>query len=153
MMQKFRMKETELDRQLVLSCINADFHGVKKYINQGANPNHNKGEPLYWVCKDDTLDIFEYLVNQGANPDFPSGTLLILACTFCHTETIRHLVEKYGVNIHAQNEGALTAAIEYSHLDTVKYLIERGANYNLRYKYYLKCANSEILTYLKTLRE
>jgi ankyrin repeat protein len=81
-------------------------------------------------------DIVEFLVHSGVdiNPivkyrDFP----LIEACAQGNLAVVDLLVRKgAGVNLSEERFSALHRACQYGHVDVVKYLLDNGANFDLK---------------------
>ncbi|KAI3848019.1 hypothetical protein MKX03_001131, partial [Papaver bracteatum] len=91
--------------------------------------------PLSWAAKKGRLAAVEYLLEMGANPDIPddfnTGPLLY-AARKGHKDVLPLLLAK-GIDVDARNElgSPLELAATNGYQDTVKVLLDHGANPNL----------------------
>ncbi|UYV68874.1 hypothetical protein LAZ67_6001398 [Cordylochernes scorpioides] len=84
------------------------------------------------------LDIAKFLIAKGANINTQSkwGSTPLINAVYKDMETVRCLVEARAKLNTANIEGytALNTAVELGHLDIVKYLVEQGAEVNIKNK-------------------
>jgi len=105
-------------------------------LKRGANVNENDCSLLRDVAKKtDNAVILEYLVEHGANKERAA----LLLASDGEKKALENLLNSGLVDVNAQTKeggfaplmGAVVGAIDTQNTDTLKYLIERGANPDL----------------------
>lgn len=88
---------------------------------------------LLEAAKDGSVDRVEILLDRGAEIDADGnkldcegGTALMWAIRMGAMDVVTLLLDR-GADIHAQNEGALRCAVEWTNFDAINRLIGRGA--------------------------
>lgn len=122
-----------------------DLELIQMLINAGVTPNkgHYVKRPLFhhspWPDVSDEMQLacFQLLVSAGADPTLCSpsnGDPLLGACAVGATSCVKLLLDKYGLKIQQQprpsTRNCLQLAIQRGSIETVKVLLEHGADAN-----------------------
>lgn len=124
-----------------ISCINDD--GTKNVAKEKAE-----------------YKLFLRMVNNGANilekSRYYDGSILHVSASMDNLLTVKYLVENYNIDINILDNENRTELFYYDDVDTAKYLIEHGADKNIKdnngksaYEYALKNKNKDIAELLK----
>lgn len=128
---------TALDKALLEACKEGNPEKVEDLISQGANVDSHHGEygitPLMWASANGHYEIVEALICNGAYVNAQAdkiGTALHVA----KNPKIMELLLCNGADIEAKDNfnefTPLFRAVETCDLETVKYLVSRGADVN-----------------------
>ena len=137
---------------------------VQWLVNQGVSVSESNGV-LHRAVKSGNLELVQWLVAQGAdvNSYFLNDSVLAYAVDSCNMDIMRYLVEQEGVDVNESVNRkiyypALECAVKRNNFDSVKFLVEHGANINPPYIlgkfpapgwYFLCNADPEIVEYLR----
>ncbi len=115
---------------------------IAKLIKEGSDPNvlDSYGtSPLMNACRWANAEIVRTLLSNGATVDSPRSakgrTPLIVACAYYSGITVCRLLIEHGADVNAltsANETALMLAASNAKVAVVDYLLEKGANPNLK---------------------
>jgi ankyrin repeat protein len=131
------------------AIITGDLETVEQFLNQGIDPNmtfhenRGSGKPLTLAIEMGQTAVAKLLLDRGADPNSSghhfgascmSGRALVIASMLGNNEIIEILLA-LGVPInhpigHSCNGSPLHYAVTFNHLETVKLLINRGADVN-----------------------
>lgn len=124
---------------LAQAVIDEDLELVKKFLNQGADPNYDNGIALYQAVNKGNNEIIKLLLDKGANPNLKANPVglgyispLAEASANGNLGTVKFLIDR-GANPNDGEQGnsdALLNAIRSDRVEVVKFLLERGANPN-----------------------
>ena len=123
---------------LMLACKGNFSSIVKALAEHGALLNtssENKHTALIYVVARGNLDLTKYLVSKGADASKDGAQLLILASNRSHFEVLKFLIEDAKITVNSQtDEGnySLIAAVIGGNIAIVRYLIDKGADLNLK---------------------
>lgn len=138
-----------------------DYLGIKKYLNNGANPNSTEenGESvlcfaLRYHCDQEILDL---LIEKGADLfaiDHEGVSVFDVAVTYNHLPLIERLInEGFDVN-HATRKSGFTplmGAVCYGRVDVIKKLLDLGVNVQSRDAYGLSAIDFARKMHKKTI--
>ena len=133
---------------LISAAVYNHLEIVKYFIEEKEmDINHAYGNGwtvLMTACDNGHLNIVKYLIEHGANINAKTnhGSTVLMEASygsrFANLETVKYLVEEKGMDInHADDKGwtALTCSITGKSFGIFKYLVEHGANINVKDKY------------------
>ncbi|KAM7393231.1 hypothetical protein PAMA_008061 [Pampus argenteus] len=112
-------------------------------VQAGANLDmcdEDQRTPLMEACENNHMEVVMYLLRAGASAthkDVEGFTCLHLAAKSGHYNIVEHLLTTGLININCQDDGGWTAMIwatEYKHVDQVKLLLSKGADFSIRDK-------------------
>jgi len=116
---------------------------IKKLIDDGFPVDYEDGwTALIWASKNGNLEMIDILMKAGADVDhqnYNGYSALMKAAGWGNLESVKYLIEKYNANIDLKNikyeysSTSLILAARNNHLDIVKYLLKKGANYKHSY--------------------
>jgi hypothetical protein len=123
--------ETVMNDLLLKACHVGELSIVKYAIDKGGYIHYSSDEALYRSGFYAHFEIVKYLTLTPPLKEFYADTLRTI-CRVCkdkHFLIVKHLVE-YGIdhNIDIGLDISLGSVCESGHLDTIKYLIEKGAD-------------------------
>ncbi len=137
---------------------------VQWLVNQGISVSEYNGA-LHNAVASGNLELVKWLVAHGAdvNSYFLNDSVLSFAVDCSNMDIIRYLVEQEGVDVNASTHKriyypALEHAVKHNNFESVKFLVEHGANINPPYIlgtfptpgwYYFHNADPEIVEYLR----
>ena len=102
-------------------------------LENGANVgqgDYNGNRPLDIAIREGNLDAVKLLIEEGkADYQTRNGRLLQMACSLGDVNILQYLITK-GINL---NEGSLHYATEREDVDTIRVLIENGANPDVKH--------------------
>lgn len=138
-----------------------DYLGIKKYLNNGANPNSTEenGESvlcfaLRYHCDQEILDL---LIEKGADLfaiDHEGVSVFDVAVTYNHLPLIERLInEGFDVN-HATRKSGFTplmGAVCYGRVDVIKKLLDLGVDVQSRDAYGLSAIDFARKMHKKTI--
>lgn len=118
-----------------------DFNIIKYLIESKTydiNERHNHGDTiLLKSCMEDAVDETRWLVQQGAETDVEDDegmNCLLLASKFNRIETLEYLLVDVKMDIdqtsNLSGRSALDTAIIFGNIETVKFLLDKGASLN-----------------------
>lgn len=123
---------------LDLAFIHKQFDIAKFLLGNGA-------DPLEWpryisiAIEESQLDLLKLLLDKGVNPNSRPSTFdntPIETAVRCDNLDAIKLLLDYGVNLNDESQGPLLQAIGRNNLKLVRFLLEKGANPNIRCKTY-----------------
>ena len=131
------------EEELFKAVKNNDIEKVKKLVEYGTDindKNYKDETALFIALEKGYLEIVKHLVEHGAdvNAECYDETALMIASEKGYLEIVKYLVEEKGMDInHADDKGwtALTCSITGKSFGIFKYLVEHGANINVKDKY------------------
>jgi ankyrin repeat protein len=138
----FRSQEW-LNSELWRAAMGGDVNYVKELISQDANPDSTDSEwlsTLAIAARNGNEEVVRVLLDHGANVNARSGgpigqTALMAAASNGNRLTIIRLLVDRGADVNIQGEAGLTAlmgaAVE-GDIESVKYLLSKGANPSLK---------------------
>ncbi|MBR5161560.1 MAG: ankyrin repeat domain-containing protein [Thermoguttaceae bacterium] len=137
---------------------------VQWLVNQGISVIKSDGV-LHKAVLSGNLELVKWLVAQGAdvNSYFLNDSVLAYAVDCSNMDVMRYLVEQEGVDVNESVNRkvyypALECAVKHNNFESVKFLVEHGANINPPYIlgkfptpgwYFLCNADPEIVEYLR----
>ncbi|MBR5711866.1 MAG: ankyrin repeat domain-containing protein [Thermoguttaceae bacterium] len=143
---------------------NGNLEMVQYLVNQGISVSDSIGA-LHGSVSSGNLELVQWLIAHGAdvNSYFHNDTVLAYALECKSRDVLRFLVEQIGVDVNASIHKkiyypALECAVKRNNFETVKYLVEHGANINPPYIlgkfptpgwYFLCNADPDIVQYLR----
>jgi len=167
--QSRKKKRVIANKEIVKS--NLKLADVKRYIEEGADPNALQGKPLENAVGEDDYEKTSYLLEQGANPNISNAIkkasnikmiqLLVSHGSNLTPEIFTSISNDYDAikflldaNLDANYEHGLPLrqAVKVSRLDIIKLLIKYGARVSERrfmsIKWGIEYGSCEILKYL-----
>ena len=106
------------------------------------------------------LDLVKYYISSGKDPRADLDYAFRNACAAGHMHIVRYLHEEHGADANACGSTALLWAVDYNHLEVVKYLVENGADVFVDLEYQrafklsvLKEDTSESIQYIEDCRK
>ena len=137
---------------------------VQWLVNQGISVSEYNGA-LHNAVASGNLELVKWLVAHGAdvNSYFLNDSVLAYAIECSNMDIMRYLVEQEGVDVNASTHKriyypALEEAVKHNNFESVKFLVEHGANINPPYIfgkyptpgwYYLSNTDPKIVQYLR----
>lgn len=137
---------------------------VQYLVNQGISVLESNGA-LHKAVSSGNLELVQWLIAHGAdvNSYYLNDSVLSFAVDCSNMDIIRYLVEQEGVDVNASTHKriyypALELAVKHNNFESVKFLVEHGANINPPYIlgtfptpgwYYFHNADPEIVEYLR----
>jgi hypothetical protein len=107
------------------------LNGVKFFLETGANPNAENGEPLVIASQNNDFDVVKLLLESGADPTLHKSESFYYAMIHKSTNMMELLLE-YGVDINVEDGTFLLDALFYKNdtysYATMKFLLTHGAN-------------------------
>lgn len=129
---------------LIRACVSFHPHIVQIILEHGADPNikakRSGRSALYWASDRGIIKNIKLLLEYGANVNIKDSygtTPLHLTSLYGHTEATKLLIDN-GAYVNAQDNLGNTPLHEVaigdrrSNVETIIYLIEHGANKNIR---------------------
>lgn len=110
---------------------------VKFLVNNGMNIHYNNDYPLFRAVNEGFLDIVKYLIEKGAKIHTGTCGVLEEAINNRHLHIVKYLVEIERADIHANDDYPLRWSAYIGDLETVKYLVSKGANIHAKNNYAL----------------
>ena len=123
----------------------------KSSINEGPSNIHT---PLYFACEYNYLSLVKILLKEpkiNVNSIHQiDGTPLMIACKFNNIEIVKELLDHKDININLilnnnMNLSAFIAATMSNNLEILKFLVDKGADYN----HCLTLGNTVLICYIK----
>lgn len=109
-----------------MNTLNSDLiKDFNRHLDSGIQDNIN-GYFIVACQYKATLEDIEYMVNNGANPNVMEDQAFIDVCRRDNPRMVQHFIDKYNVNINAQNGRALISALANHCTDNVKILLNAG---------------------------
>lgn len=129
---------TDGETALMLACRGNFSSIVKALVDRGALINtfsESNHSALLYVVARGNLDLTKYLVSKGADARKDGAELLIIASNRSHNAVLKFLIEDLKINVNSRtDEGnySLIAAVVGGNITVVRYLIDKGADLNLK---------------------
>jgi ankyrin repeat protein len=105
--------------------------GVKFFLETGANPNAENGEPLVFASQNNDYEVVKILLESGADPKLHKSESFYYAMIHKSKKMMELLLE-YGIDINIDDGTFLLDALFYrnntSSFNTMKFLLTHGAN-------------------------
>jgi len=135
------MKDIDGANALMRASHQGHFHIVEYLVKKaGARVNYQSidgSTALMWASRKGRNDIVKFLLENGADPeieDIEGWTVLFSACRRGNLESVQEIVN-YILDINKQDSKfkntALMYACRYGYLDIVKFLIFKGADFEI----------------------
>ncbi len=131
----FVVPQKSLSNPLIKAVGKGDFVKVKSLLAEGMpvdSTDFTKSTALMEASSKGDINIGKYLLEQGANvnaQDFALFTPLYYAAYENNVAMVRLLLEN-GAKVDSRSDKGATALINYPHYDTMKILLEYGADIN-----------------------
>lgn len=125
---------------LIVATMGTSFETVKFLIDNGANIHHqmsNGMSPLYCATLNGNYDVVHLLLKLGANVNVQHNETPLTAAARNGKERIRilELLINFGASVNHQIPNGRTAlffACAFDHMDAVEFLLQKGADPNIR---------------------
>lgn len=126
-MKKEEMNEDlkKKNKELCRACMRGDAETVKRCLDEGADINANRGDPLMMACSCNKPEIVRILLERGCKKYVRGGQFLFVPCASGYLEVVQALTDA-GVNLRIQEDKALLASYESKNPKLVHYLLEQG---------------------------
>ena len=132
----------QLNSMLFRAAQEGDHEEVGRLLERGADPNaldiddtddRDRTSVLCYACRSASLETVKALLEKGAKPDPPNNRPLLSASYYGCTMIVKLLLE-HGADVNGCDNAGFTplaSAFDYEmHLETVRFLIEAGADVN-----------------------
>jgi ankyrin repeat protein len=135
------MNEAEITKALRAAVKDADVERVRSLIG-GSKERLQQMTPfgswLHIAAKGGSLELVKCLISLGADVNAKGGTFcgapVNLAAGYGHLHIVQTLVaEGAELDVSEPERNPLFSAIQGGHLEIVKFLVERGIDYRVRY--------------------
>ena len=121
-----------LDNYIICNCITADYTNdlLIELINHGANVNAQNGTPLVNVIKESAIKNFETLIKNGADYTLDNNKAVYAASLLKYKSESVFLSYfiNMGIDVNMENSILLQNSVSANNFDSVKLLLENGAN-------------------------
>jgi len=145
-------KYQNMDKLLDKSIDMEFYDGVKYALENDANANATDGfnrNFLYFVCKDEDIDILKLLIKYGINIHFDRDYALRTAAENKQEKVLKLLI-KNGADVNAVEGEALRSACNVGNYEIAKILVDNNADIHVRDERPLK--NAASVAYYKIIK-
>lgn len=116
---------------LTYACAGGYLNIVQYLIESGADIHGQGNDPLINAAACGKLDVVQYLVRKGADIHGGYEDPLRYAATNGETEVVRYILDNWDIDLNgyfASKNSPLIAAVSSLNIETIKLLVDRGAN-------------------------